>query len=157
MSYYDHDAGEYVGFDPVEYSDKRRHKEMYHKSEVKTTQELLEDLYHKRMVEKCKEMIEEPVCDSEDFFDNYLFSFEKMMYDIVGDLHKTLELTVKDKLKNKDEVRFFETDKEHIIRENMTSFIVYQVDSPVKLLGVFFNKEDAENYVNFLKTQKTES
>lgn len=150
MSYYDEDTGEYVGYDPIEEHDRRVHREQYHKSEVPTVQELLGSKISRDYIEQSKKFKEEPVCESNDFHEQYMHGFEKVFYDVLGDLPKAIELSAKDHNQNKGQVRLWSTSKEHIVPEGTETYIVYRVGCPDEVIGVFFKKEDAVQYRDLL-------
>lgn len=153
MSYYTED--DYVGYDPQEEHDRRIHKEIYHKSEVPTTKELMDTIYTQQFINKSKKSTPKPICDSEDYMERYLSSFEECVYNAIGDLPTTMELILKDKVKNQNTHRIIETNKEHIVRDGTDTYIVYRVDTSNNVLGVFFNKEDAVQFIN-MKNQDNE-
>ena len=152
MSYYDNDIGEYVGFDPYDAYEKRIHEEKYHKQYVPTTKDLLDKLYYRSMIDESKKYIEEPSYDGDDFFEAYMTGFEKVLYDSWGDVKKTMELIVEDTVKNKCKARVLHTDKEHIVREGTSTYILYErdINEGLKVLGVFYDETLANKVMDYL-------
>lgn len=145
MSYYDEDLG-YVGYDPYEEHDRRVHRERYHKSEVSTVQELLDEEYTNYFVEKSKEYIDEPEeVDSNDSAEECVNNFTKAFHARFGDIGKALKLMMNDRLENNGTVRIMETRREHIVNQCTKTYIVYEV-GPNEVLGVFFDEETAVKF-----------
>lgn len=151
MAYYDDHEG-YVGYDPYDAHDRRVHEERYHKSEVPTTKELTQTLYYRGIVEESKKYRDEPSYDGDDFFTAYMAGFEKVIYESLGDPQKTMGLLAKDAVKNKDTPRLIATDKEHIIKEGMKTWIVYKInDGGLTVLGVFYDERYAEKFIKTIE------
>lgn len=149
MSYYDEDTGEYVGYDPYEAHDRRLLEEKYNHTNVPTPKELISHLYYRGMVEKSKKYIEEPSYDGDDFLTAYMTGFAKACYDAFGDLGKAMELISEDTMRNEGKARVIRTEKEHITREGMESFIVYmRVDGELEVLGVFYDEKYADKFID---------
>lgn len=152
MSYYT--EGGYVGYDPYEEHDRNKHKELYHKSEVPATKELVEYLDYKSIVDESKKYSKKPEPDSDEFMDVYFASLENIVYESMGDPHKTLELSIEDSIKNNNVPKLIETEKEHIIREGVETFIVYmKVDGEIIVLGVFYDRSYAEDFLETIKNK----
>lgn len=152
MGYYDEDTGEYIGYDPIEAHDRRVFEETYFKKFVPTTEKLLEQLYYRGMVDESKKYIPEPECNKDDFLSQYMHGLEKMMYNSVGDLRKSMELIAEDIVKNKNKKRLIHTTREHIVREGTHTHILYEYDDEnvLKVLGVFWDEHLANKIMEYL-------
>lgn len=140
MSYYDEDKG-YVGYDPLEATEERIHKEQFHKEYVPSTEKLLSKLYHQHFTEESKKLTSEPVSSGDWLLDG----LSKSLYDNIGDIRKRFELIAEDHLKHDDELRLCSTTSEHMIREGKESHILYKTTRDgLTVLGVFFDKDFAE-------------
>ena len=153
MSYYDNDTGEYVGFDPIEYAEEQQHIREHYKSEVPTTQELINHIYYRCFIEKSKEYISEPVCDDDDFMSVYMHGFDKVIYDSFGSPKKAFELIAKDHLEHLNEFRIIHTNHDHRVTMGTDTWIVYQnkEDGGVEVIGVFYDEEYANQFIKGVK------
>lgn len=154
MSYYD-ENGEYVGFDHYESHEKNKHEKEYHKSEVPTIHELTDTLYFRSFIEKSKEYTEKPVIsETDDLMESYSNEFSRIFYEKLGDPVKAIELHLKDTINNKDNIRLMETTKEYITNEGTRSFILYRIGQPLLVLGVFYDKKIAMDFLNYYTKKK---